>query len=39
MEDLGPANKKPVVKYAQVLGPGFYGLEGQFKLRTVNFRL
>ena len=38
-EDLGPANKRRGVKNAQLLGLGFYGLEGQFKLRTVNFRL
>ena len=38
MEDLRPV-KKRAVKDTQVLGPGFFGLEGQFKLMTVNFPL
>lgn len=36
-EDLGPGNRKRVIKYTQVLGTGFYRLGGQFKLTTVNF--
>lgn len=36
-EDSGPVNRKWIIKYSQVLGPGFYWLWGPFKRMTLNF--